>query len=148
MILMLHIHPSRDADLLSPDILYCSPALAIGDYIDGFGNRCSRAILPAGLTRFSSDTLVSNSGLHDAYSPDAVQHAVPDLPPETLVYLLGSRYCETDRLNEIAWGLFGGTPLQVAPFSGTTHTRSAREPRSRIASKVMTSASSARRTKA
>jgi len=111
MILMLHIHPSRDADLLSPDILHTNPSIPVGDYVDGFGNRCSRAILPPGQTRFSSDTLVHDSGLPDAYSPDAVQHAVPELPPETLVYLLGSRYCETDRLNEIAWSLFGGTPL-------------------------------------
>ena len=33
-----------------------------------------------------------------------------DLPEETLVFLLGSRYCETDRLSEIAWSLFGSTP--------------------------------------
>jgi transglutaminase-like putative cysteine protease len=36
---------------------------------------------------------------------------VEDLPDEALVFLLGSRYCETDRLSEIAWSLFGKTPL-------------------------------------
>ena len=39
------------------------------------------------------------------------QHPVEDLPDEALVFLLGSRYCETDRLSEIAWSLFGTTPL-------------------------------------
>ena len=32
------------------------------------------------------------------------------LPPEVLVFLLGSLYCETDRLSDIAWSLFGHTP--------------------------------------
>jgi transglutaminase-like putative cysteine protease len=32
-------------------------------------------------------------------------------PEEALVFLLGSRYCETDRLSDIAWSLFGKTPL-------------------------------------
>jgi transglutaminase-like putative cysteine protease len=41
----------------------------------------------------------------------AEQHQVQDLPAETLLFLLGSRYCETDRLSELAWALFGMTPL-------------------------------------
>jgi transglutaminase-like putative cysteine protease len=40
-----------------------------------------------------------------------VQIAVHNLPDDVLVYLLGSRYCETDRLSDLAWSLFGGTPL-------------------------------------
>ena len=28
-----------------------------------------------------------------------------------IVFLLGSRYCETDALSDIAWKLFGNTPL-------------------------------------
>jgi transglutaminase-like putative cysteine protease len=35
---------------------------------------------------------------------------VPELPEETLVFLLGSRYCETDRLSEFAWKQFGHLP--------------------------------------
>ena len=38
------------------------------------------------------------------------QHAVEDLPEDSLVFLLGSRYCETDRLTGIAWNLFGKAP--------------------------------------
>ena len=41
--------------------------------------------------------------------PSAGQHSVQDLPEETLVFLLGSRYCETDLLSETAWQLFSGT---------------------------------------
>jgi hypothetical protein len=50
--------------------------------------------------------VVRDSGLPDVVAPSAFQHAVEDLPPETLVFLLGSRYCETDRLSEAAWSLF------------------------------------------
>jgi transglutaminase-like putative cysteine protease len=32
------------------------------------------------------------------------------LPNETLVFLLGSRYCETDKLADIAWRHFGSSP--------------------------------------
>jgi transglutaminase-like putative cysteine protease len=34
---------------------------------------------------------------------------VEDLPAEAIVYLLGSRYCETDRLSDVAWKLFDKT---------------------------------------
>jgi hypothetical protein len=41
---------------------------------------------------------------------NATQAAVQDLPFETLVYLLGSRYCDTDLLSEEAWRRFETTP--------------------------------------
>jgi transglutaminase-like putative cysteine protease len=43
---------------------------------------------------------------------DALQHPVESLPEETLVFLLGSRYCDTDNLSAVAWQLFDG------PMSG------------------------------
>ena len=54
--------------------------------------------------------VVRDTGLPDEVAPWAPQHAVEDLPAETIVYLLGSRYCETDRLSDIAWTLFGNGP--------------------------------------
>ena len=60
--------------------------------------------------RFSGDGLVRDSGLPDTIAADARQHAVEDLPTDTLLYLLGSRYCETDRLTEVAWKLFEKSP--------------------------------------
>src|SRR5690349_5923643 len=53
--------------------------------------------------------IVRDRGLPDAIVPSAVQHAVEDLPPDTIVYLLGSRHCETDWLSGIAWNLFEKT---------------------------------------
>ena len=109
MVVMLHVHPTRAGDLQRPEVLRCDPEVEVDGYIDGFGNRCSRLAAPAGLFRLSSDAIVRDSGAPDPVSWLAGQLAVPDLPHETLVFLLGSRYCETDRLSEMAWSQFGGS---------------------------------------
>ena len=111
MMLMLSVRPERHDDLLSPEVLTASGGVPVHQYRDGFGNVCSRLMAPAGKVTVSSDFLVSDSGEPDPVVPDAVQHAVEDLPDEVLVYLLASRYCETDLMVEEAWRLFGSTPL-------------------------------------
>jgi transglutaminase-like putative cysteine protease len=110
MILTLNVHFSRVSDLLVPDHISTSPQVPIGVYRDTFGNWCSRIVAPAGQTRISADAFILDRGLPDVVNPNATQHAVEDLPQETLLFLLGSRYCETDRLSETAWSLFGRTP--------------------------------------
>jgi len=110
MLLMLHIHPSRARDLVTADTLCSDPVLPLSEYIDTYGNRCGRIVLPAGLIRLSSNVIVADSGLPDSIRPEACQHEVAELPEHTLLFLLGSRYCDTDRLNEIAWSLFGDVP--------------------------------------
>ena len=79
-------------------------------YRDRFGNWCTRLVAPPGRMRLSADALVQDAGVPEPAMPDACQHEVQDLPDETLVFLLGSRYCETDRLSELAWSLFANTP--------------------------------------
>jgi transglutaminase-like putative cysteine protease len=110
MVLMLHVHHSRVADIVVPDHLVTEPPLPVHAYHDSFGNWCSRIVAPAGRTRIASTAVVNDAGLPDPSLPTAQQHAVQDLPDDTLVFLLGSRYCETDRLSETAWALFGQTP--------------------------------------
>ncbi len=110
MLLMLRVHPLRAHDLAAPDIITADPPLAITEYRDGFGNIVSRLVLPPGRTTLTADSVIRDSGLPDVVAPDARQHAVPDLPAQHLIYLLGSRYCETDRLSELVWQLFGQTP--------------------------------------
>lgn len=111
MLLMLNIHYSRAADLVVPDRLVISPAVPIGAYRDGFGNWVSRLVAPAGSTRISTSAVVRDSGLADPVVADACQHPVQDLPEEALVFLLASRYCDTELFTEIAWNRFGQTPL-------------------------------------
>ena len=110
MILTLNVHFTRVSDLVVADHIITSPPTPIAAYRDGFGNWCSRIIAPPGDIRITTDALINDSGLPDAVDQFATtQCAVEDLPTETLVYLLGSRYCETDRLTETAWALFGQT---------------------------------------
>jgi transglutaminase-like putative cysteine protease len=109
-LLVLSIHPSRFADLATPHQIRFEPAIPSRDYRDSFGNICTRILAPAGELRILNAFIINDSGLLDEVAPDAKQHPVQDLPDEALVYLLGSRYCETDRLNDTAWKLFGHVP--------------------------------------
>jgi transglutaminase-like putative cysteine protease len=111
MVLMLNVHPSRAPDVIKPDHLRIAPSLPVARYTDAFGNICTRLVAPPGQVEISTDALVWDSGLPDAVEPDARQHEVADLPHDALVFLLASRYCETDRLMQDAWARFGKTPL-------------------------------------
>jgi transglutaminase-like putative cysteine protease len=106
MIMVLGTHFTRASDVITPDYLTTSPSVPISPYRDVFGNWCSRIVAPAGRMRLSANGVVRDSGLPDVVVPSAFQHAVEDLPPETLIFLLGGRYCETDRLSEAAWSFF------------------------------------------
>jgi transglutaminase-like putative cysteine protease len=110
MILTLNIHHSRVSDLVYPDHMSTSPSVPMRGYRDTFGNWCMRLVAPTGSFRISTQTDVRDSGALDAVDWDAQQHPVDELPEDTLLYLLGSRYCETDRLSAIAWQLFGNGP--------------------------------------
>jgi transglutaminase-like putative cysteine protease len=110
MILSLSVHYTRVSDIIEPDHLIADPPVPIQAYRDGFGNWCSRIIAPKGQLRLSTHAVIHDSGLPDIVVPEARQTPVELLPDDTLVFLLGSRYCETDLLSEVAWQLFDRTP--------------------------------------
>jgi transglutaminase-like putative cysteine protease len=110
MIFNLNVHFTRVSDLVGRDDLVVDPPVPMAAYRDSFGNWCTRIVAPTGRTRVSADALVNDTGDPDVIVPEARQLPVPDLPEETLLFLLGSRYCETDRLSETAWNLFGQAP--------------------------------------
>src|SRR3954454_7115675 len=116
MVTMLNIHPSRFADIVGTETVVAESnasgsglSVPIGFYRDSFGNVCGRLTAPAGGVTFHGDALVRDSGLPDVVNPAAEQVAVDQLPDELLLYLMPSRYCETDKLTDIAWSLFGNT---------------------------------------
>jgi transglutaminase-like putative cysteine protease len=111
MIFMVTVHASRVSDLERPDFLLTTPSVPVEGYRDSFGNWCNRLVAPAGQFLVKTDTIVRDTGAWDVFDAGAAQAQVQDLPAETLQFLLGSRYCETDRLSEAAWKLFGKTPL-------------------------------------
>ena len=102
LIAMLYVHPSRRDDLESPEEIKVEPNLPVYTYLDAFGNICGRLLAPPGAVRFSLDTRIRDSGEPDPEAPEAIQHNVEDLPDETLRFLLPSRYCEADKLNDEA----------------------------------------------
>jgi len=109
MIMVLGVHFTRASDVITPDHLTTTPSVPVTPYRDGFGNWCSRIVAPAGRMQLRADGLVRDSGRPDITALSAKQHNVEDLPADTLVYLLGSRYCETDQLSGAAWKLFEKT---------------------------------------
>jgi transglutaminase-like putative cysteine protease len=107
IVTLLHVHPSRDKDLIEPDALHIEPHVDATEYIDGFGNRCTRFVAPQGRLRLHNSTLIRDTGLQDQINIYAREVPVGDVPTEFLCYLLSSRYCEVDRFSNIAYELFG-----------------------------------------
>src|SRR6266513_523091 len=109
LITMLYVYPSRRHDLQSAEEVAVEPGVPVHTYLDSFENICGRLLAPAGTVRFTLDTTIQDSGQPDAKAPEAVQHNVEDLPDEALRFLLPSRYCDVDKLNDESWRLFGPT---------------------------------------
>jgi len=107
VVTMLSIRPERISDLRGPEAFSTDPSIPTSTYQDLFGNICRRFIAPVGELTLSSRAVLEDSGEPDDYAPDAIQHPVEDLPDDYLVFLMGSRYCETDRLSQLAWDMFG-----------------------------------------
>jgi transglutaminase-like putative cysteine protease len=93
---------------VTEDELVLTPATPRRQYCDMFGNICTRIVVPPDSLELSTSFLIRDSGLPDETVLKAREHAVEDLPDEVLVYLLGSRYCDTQKLSEVAWRSFGG----------------------------------------
>ena len=107
MLLCLSLHPSRERALLTPQQIVFDPAIPVSQYRDDFGNICHRIVAPPGTLTMSTQFDIEDDGAPDRVAPEATQIPVDRLPTGTLVYLLGSRYCDTDFLHDTAWNLFG-----------------------------------------
>jgi transglutaminase-like putative cysteine protease len=111
MILALNVHYSRASDIVVADHMHCDPIVPTTSFRDTFGNWCNRMLAPQGLVRIWASGIVNDTGIPPSICANALQHPVQSLPEEALPFLLGSRYCETDRLSEVAWKLFAHLPL-------------------------------------
>jgi transglutaminase-like putative cysteine protease len=110
MLLMLFVHPSLTERLTQPELLRIEPDIPVQTFCDAFGNRCARIVAPVGKLRLWYDNAITDSGLPEPVASEARQHPVEELPTDVLPFLLASRYCEVDRLSEVAWSLFDQTP--------------------------------------
>jgi transglutaminase-like putative cysteine protease len=110
MVLMLSVHPERRDDLLTAHSIQFSPEIVARDYLDGFGNVCTRLVAPPGVLEIRNRFVIRDSGMPDEVQLDAEQLPVDKLPDDILVYLLCSRYCDTQKLSDLAWAMFGPIP--------------------------------------
>jgi transglutaminase-like putative cysteine protease len=108
MLLQLNIHPSREADLLSPDAITSEPRLDLRSYLDVYGNRVTRVVVPPGPVTFSNRFVIADSGEPEATPTSSDVTQIDDLPDDALLYLASSRYCDSDKLSDFAWANFGG----------------------------------------
>ncbi|HEY2009456.1 MAG TPA: transglutaminase family protein [Rhizomicrobium sp.] len=107
MLLQVHVRPEREPDLQVPESLGTTPYTPYSTYIDSFGNRCTRLLAPAGTFTLSNLFRIRDTGVPETLPLRGQQALVNELPDAALVYLLGSRYCDTDNLATLAWKLFG-----------------------------------------
>lgn len=106
-LLALNIHHTRVSDLEEADHVRTSPSIPVVGYRDGYGNWCSRLVAPSGLVQFTTDVIVRDHGEPDPVSVHAGQVPVELLPDEAIAFLLASRFCESDKVLDLAWQLFG-----------------------------------------
>jgi transglutaminase-like putative cysteine protease len=95
---------------IETDQWWSEPQIDIRGYADLYGNPCVRTVLPAGKSTFSFQAVAIVPDSPDERDPDAAEQLPDDLPDETLVYTLPSRYCLPDVLANEAWRRFGGLP--------------------------------------
>lgn len=108
MVFAINLRPEETANLVEPENITLFPQVPYDTYIDSFGNKCIRLVAPPGRFSIWNRFVMADDGLPEQQPVNAYQHTVPELPEDTLVYLLGSRYCDTDKLSSLAWSLFGG----------------------------------------
>jgi len=123
---MIHVRPERHHDLIEPEKVTIYPQVPFDTYIDNFGNICTRLVAPPGRISLWNRFLISDTGMSERLPLLERQHPIRELPNDVLVFLLGSRYCETQKLDNLAWSMFGGYQVgwpQVQAILQYTHDR-------------------------
>lgn len=128
VVCLLSVHEDRAANIRAAETFFTTPDVPTSTYRDLFGNRCRRLVAPAGDLMIWGDATIDDDGRPDPVFPDARELPVPELPDDTLVYLLGSRYCETDRLSQIAWDMFGTGRARLGSRAGGLRLRAQSHP--------------------
>lgn len=113
MLLMLYLHPSRDATTRRKDQLEVLPWSPVSSYIDSYGNRCGRLVASAGQLTLRNEVEVEDCGLPELQYPNSPQHQVQDLPNEAVLFLLASRYPSLDRGSASSFGEASELPSRI-----------------------------------
>jgi len=86
------------------------PHRATSVYLDHFGNTCRRVDLPVGQVSLSYAAVVASHDEPDPVVEGAAELAPSELPDDALLFLLPSRYCESDLIASEAIQRFGSLP--------------------------------------
>jgi transglutaminase-like putative cysteine protease len=103
----MDVHSSRRSSILGESEFNVSRPISVETLVDAHGNVLRRFTAEVGLLSLGLDGIFVDSGIPDECSWSAEAWPVARLPAETLRYLRGSRYCETDLLSDFAWSTFG-----------------------------------------
>jgi len=106
---LLSVVPERRRDLLTSENIRFNPSVPVRQELDVFGNVVTRIVAPGGRLEVSTDFLIADTGRPDDCAPSAREIPVQELPNHVLPFLLGSRYCETEKLSQLAWNVFGSS---------------------------------------
>ena len=79
-------------------------------YVDHYGNRCERLVLPSGAGPVAYQAEVVLSDPADLIDLSATETPVESLPDEVFSFVLPSRFCLPDEMGHQAWQLFGDLP--------------------------------------
>src|SRR5271155_3058889 len=110
MVCLLSVSEDRKADIRVAEKVFTTPIVPTATYVDTFGNRCLRLVAPPGDLTIWGDATIEDDGKIDPADFGAAEVPVAELPDSCLLFLMGSRYCETDKMRQIAWDLFGNVP--------------------------------------
>lgn len=96
LIFLLKLRPGLNQTILSEEFIV-EPPVPVSEYTDLYGNYCQRLVSPMGLFSIKTSALVEAAPTVDV-NFDANFVLIQDLPEDALLYLLPSRYCESDKL--------------------------------------------------
>jgi transglutaminase-like putative cysteine protease len=123
---MMDVHSDFRDRIAKETELELSPAMTAERFVDSRGNIVRRLHAPAGAASLRLKGVFRCEGREDEVDEAANTVAASTLPPETLPFLLPSRYCESDLLSDFAWANFGaisGGWAQVQAICNFVHQR-------------------------
>lgn len=100
MLLMLRPRSGAGQWVASEKYVF-EPHVPAIEYTDNHGNLCQRLVAPQGTFVVHTRANVNTATTIDV-QPDATYTPVEDLPDNVLTFLLPSRYCESDKLGDLA----------------------------------------------
>ena len=92
---------------------FLSPNISFSEYQDVYGNLCQRMIAPLGKLTISTSSIVETQDYVDV-NFEANFVPIENLPNEAIIYMLPSRYCESDKLFSLAFEITKDLPMGYA----------------------------------